>query len=168
MIAVSDTTPLNYLILIEAEGVLPSLFTTVYITPAIVSEMSHHRAPDVVRAWVRSLPPWVVVEAPTRIDPGLPPNLHRGEAEALSLAMETGPDWVLLDDRSARRAARDRGMSIAGTPNLLEEAAVRGLLAIEDAIDRLRGTNFRATEAQYRAILENVARRRADPPPHTS
>lgn len=168
MIAVSDTTPLNYLILIEAQDILPALFNTVHIPPAVVEEMSHPRAPEVVRVWAASLPAWAVVAAPSRIDPGLPANLHRGEVEALSLALELRPDWVLLDDRAARRAARDRGLAIAGTPNLLEEAAVRGLVVIEDAIDRLRGTNYRATEAQYRAILENVAARLADPPPHTS
>jgi hypothetical protein len=35
---------------------------------------------------------------------------------------------------------------LAGTPNVLEEAACRGLLDIEDAIGKLKQTKYRATE----------------------
>jgi predicted nucleic acid-binding protein len=45
MIVVSDTTPLNYLILIGAAHVLPELFGRVYAPTAVIKELSHARSP---------------------------------------------------------------------------------------------------------------------------
>ena len=39
MIVVSDTTPLNYLILTEAIHVLPAIFGRVYAPPAVIEEL---------------------------------------------------------------------------------------------------------------------------------
>jgi len=56
MIVVSDTTPLNYLILIEAIDLLPALFDIVYAPPAVIRELSHPRSSEAVRLWA-NLPP---------------------------------------------------------------------------------------------------------------
>jgi predicted nucleic acid-binding protein len=41
MLVVSDTSPLNYLVLIGQEAILPSLFGRVLTTPAVLRELSH-------------------------------------------------------------------------------------------------------------------------------
>ena len=56
MIVVSDTTPLNYLILIDAADVLPKLFGQVYAPSAVLTELSHTRSPELVRKWASGLP----------------------------------------------------------------------------------------------------------------
>ena len=56
MIVVSDTSPLNYLILVDAVHVLPRLFTHVYTAAEVVREMGHDRAPAVVRDGLNSPP----------------------------------------------------------------------------------------------------------------
>jgi predicted nucleic acid-binding protein len=71
MIVVSDTTPLNYLILIDSAHVLPALFGRVYAPPAVIWELAHPRSPEPVRRWTDSLPEWLTVQEPTRIDPSL-------------------------------------------------------------------------------------------------
>lgn len=43
MIAVSDTSPLNYLALIGEIELLPRIFTRVLIPPAVISELHHAR-----------------------------------------------------------------------------------------------------------------------------
>lgn len=48
MIVVSDTSPLNYLVLIEADRFLPNLFGQVVAPPAVVAEMRHSRTPGKV------------------------------------------------------------------------------------------------------------------------
>ena len=50
MIVVSDTTPLNYLILIDSVHVLPMLFGSVYAPSAVLRELLHPKTPDAVRA----------------------------------------------------------------------------------------------------------------------
>lgn len=66
MIAVSDTSPLNYLALIGEIELLPRIFTRVLIPPAVVSELNHARTPPVVTAWTANLPSWVDVVPPGR------------------------------------------------------------------------------------------------------
>jgi len=147
MIVVSDTTPLNYLILIEAAQVLPALFGRVYAPTAVIQELSDPRGPQPVRAWASSPPEWLAVDEPTQVDETLSKTLHKGEVEAISLARELGADWVLIDERKASREAESRGLRVAGTLGILEEGGARNLLDYEKGRDRLvKETSFYVTE----------------------
>jgi predicted nucleic acid-binding protein len=75
-------------------------------------------------------------QAPKEIDSTLNPKLHEREMQALSLAKELRPDWVLLDDWDARIAAKETNFPVSGTLNVLEAAACRDLLIIEDSPNR--------------------------------
>ena len=55
-IVVSDTSPLNYLLLCKAIDVLPALFGDVMVPPAVLRELQSEDAPDVVRAWLEASP----------------------------------------------------------------------------------------------------------------
>jgi predicted nucleic acid-binding protein len=48
---VADTSPINYLILIQHETLLPALYTHVVIPPAVQRELQDLETPTVVRAW---------------------------------------------------------------------------------------------------------------------
>ena len=65
MIVVSDTTPLNYLILIDSVHVLTALFGRVYAPSAVIRELAHPRSPEPVRRWTDLLPVWLTVQEPT-------------------------------------------------------------------------------------------------------
>ncbi len=54
MIVVSDTTPLNYLILIGQIDLLPRLYGQVIVPTTVVHELKHLRAPESVRSWMAS------------------------------------------------------------------------------------------------------------------
>jgi len=151
MIVVSDTTPLNYLILIEAAQVLPALFGRVYTPTAVIQELSDPRGPQPVKAWASSPPEWLAVQEPTQVDETLPKALHKGELDAISLAQELGADWILIDERKASRAAESRGLRVAGTLGILEEGGARNLLDYGKAIDRLvKQTSFYVTDVVLR------------------
>ncbi len=49
MIVVSDTSPLNYLVLVDAVYVLPEPYGEVIVPPAVREELHHPRTPDAVR-----------------------------------------------------------------------------------------------------------------------
>jgi len=83
---VSDTSPLNYLILIEAIEVLPKLFDEVLIPPAVYSELQNPRTPAAVYRLAAALPSWAKVRSPAHIDPAI--ALGAGETEAIALAIE--------------------------------------------------------------------------------
>jgi predicted nucleic acid-binding protein len=79
--------------------------------------------------------------------------LGAGESEAISLALELKADVLLMDERKGRREALARGIAVAGTLNILESAAARGLVNLPEAIIRLQRTSFRASPALLREIL---------------
>lgn len=55
-VLVADTAPLNYLVLIEAVGILPRLFGSVLTPPALKKELSHGNAPSAVSTWIAQPP----------------------------------------------------------------------------------------------------------------
>ena len=65
MIVVADTTPINYLILIEEIDVLPKLYGRVIIPRAVSEELMRSRAPLNVQEWMKQPPDWLEVLSPT-------------------------------------------------------------------------------------------------------
>lgn len=124
MIVVSDTTPVNYLLLIDRVHLLKDLYGRLVLPRAVHDEMQKEGAPDKVRAWAAQLPEWAEVRAAASADPAL--KLGAGEREAIALAEEIGADLPLVDDRKARKEARRRGLSVTGTLAVLVAAAERG------------------------------------------
>jgi predicted nucleic acid-binding protein len=130
MIVVSDTSPLNYLVLVGAIDVLPDLFGEVYAPPAVLVELQHPRTPDVVKDWSQA-----------------PPNWLRSEADAIALALEMGASAVLVDEKKGRRTAIAQGLAVLSTLTVLELAADRDLLDLRATLDALQATTFHCTQA---------------------
>src|SRR5207248_9682217 len=140
MIAVSNTTPLNYLILIGAVDVLPQLFDRVLIPQMVLNELRHACTPETVRTWVANPPTWLEVRpVTTPADPSLA-LLEDGERDAIVLAEQVGADLLLIDEREGRTAATQRGVSITGTLGVLDRAAEGRLLDFQSTIQQLRQT----------------------------
>ena len=59
MIVVADASPLNYLIQIESDGILQSLFGRVFIPTAVMEELRDARAPKQIKSWVADFPGWL-------------------------------------------------------------------------------------------------------------
>jgi len=154
MIVVSDTSPLNYLILIGYAHLLEALYGQVIIPRAVWDELRQPGAPDPVREWVDDLPAWVEVREAFVPDTTL--TLDLGEQEAITVALELKADLVLLDERRGRREAVGRGLAVTGTLGVLEAAARRGLVELPEAITRLKQTSFRAPPRLLEEMLERV------------
>jgi len=157
MIVVSDTTPLNILAQLGLTELLPQLFGSVIITPAIVAELSHTKTPDVVRQWLSNRPSWLTVQAPQQlIFAEVPEGL--GEREAISLAVELHADLLLADDKRARRAAQTHGLSVTGTLGILDAAATKRLIDLPAAVAKLRQTTFHVSEDLLEVLLNRGRR----------
>jgi len=159
MIIVSDTTPINYLVLIGQIDLLEELFGRVIIPPAVFDEFHHPGTPEIVSAWVDAAPPWLEVKPASSFLLASVRKLGAGEREAIALAKELGADAVLMDDRKATKEAKRNNLIIIGTLAILERAAQRGLLNLPEAIERLSQTNFRLPPI---AIIEEMLRRDAE------
>ncbi|HEV7924937.1 MAG TPA: DUF3368 domain-containing protein [Verrucomicrobiae bacterium] len=159
-VVVSDTSPLHYLILCDAQSALPRLFQKVVIPPTVFRELQQPNTPALVRDWASALPSWVEVQAPKSLKLAL--DVDAGELEAICLAQEIEAAALLIDDRAGRNAAIRCGLAVIGTIGILEQAAARGLLELPLAAERLRQTNARLDPDLIRGALErDQARKRA-------
>lgn len=157
MIVVADTTPINYLILIEEIGVLPKLYGRVVIPPAVSEELMRSRAPMKVQEWIKQPPSWLTVVSPTVTpDPRLL-KLDAGERDAIILAEELSADQLIVDELLGRREAEQRSLPVIGTVGVLREAAEMGLLDLRSAFDRLRQTSFHVSPAILASLLDGLA-----------
>jgi predicted nucleic acid-binding protein len=158
MIVVSDTSPLNYLLLVDAVHVLPELFQQVYIPRRVAMELEHPTASLLVRSWIAMPPAWLQIRSPNRIDANL--KLDPGEIHAIGLAEELGADHVLIDEWAARTIAMDRGLHVVGTLGVLDQAAERNLIDLRKTFDLLLQTNFRIDRRLIDQVLERDAKRK--------
>jgi predicted nucleic acid-binding protein len=152
-LVVSDTTPINYLVLLRLDHVLHELYGQLFIPPAVLRELQHAGSPEAVRRWANHLPAWVTIKGPT--SPFVDDRLGTGELESIALAKELPSALLLLDDRVARRVAVDNGLLVAGTVGVSENAAEQGLVELKSALERLAETNFRV---QPKVISDAPAR----------
>jgi len=60
-IIVSDTSPLNYLILIDQSDILAALYERVLIPQAVFNELKNPETPEKVRIWIATAPAWIEV-----------------------------------------------------------------------------------------------------------
>ncbi|NLY01115.1 MAG: DUF3368 domain-containing protein [Rhodopirellula sp.] len=156
MLVVSDTGPLRYLALIGHVDKLPLLYGAVPIPESVARELSHPNTPEAARALIAAPPVWLTVHAGAGSDPGLD-ILGAGERQAIRLAEQIQADLLLCDDLLARRSAAEHRLQVIGTLGVLRDAAKRGLLEIDLALDQLRTrTNFRAIDTLYNAVLKDV------------
>lgn len=157
---VSDTSPLNYLVLIGQAQILEVLYGAVAIPPAVAAELQAESTPLLVREWRQTLPSWCSIQpVATCHDPALG-HLHPGEREAILLAQAIGAEAVLVDERDGRHAATARSLRVTGTLGVLDEAAEQGLLKLPRSLALLQHTSFHATNRLYEQFLARDADRK--------
>lgn len=133
MRVVSNSTPLIALSRIGKLDILRVVFGTIAIPEAVFNEVVKEGASrpgaNEVRdaAWinVQQVKNAVAVELLTH-------DLDRGESEAIVLAKETCADYLLVDEKKARRIAKGSGIKVMGT------AAILGIAASKKEAPRYR------------------------------
>jgi predicted nucleic acid-binding protein len=95
VIVVADASPLRYLILIEHTQVLPALYGRVIVPPAVITELTRERTPNLVRTWMVERPDWLHLQAPTQVVAPMRTDLGEGEREAIRLAVEMAADALI-------------------------------------------------------------------------
>ena len=129
MIAVSNTTPLRYLVAIGQDDLLGGLFDKVYIPIGVHEELTDPKTPEVVRRRILSLPTWLEIRAVREVNTAeFPVTLHRGEREAILLAETLRADVLLIDEQIGRTIAMKRSIPLSGTLGVLERADLMSFL----------------------------------------
>jgi predicted nucleic acid-binding protein len=130
---VSNSSPLIALARIQRLDLLPAIFESVLIPPAVAREIGLS---------VPAVPAWLHVRAPAAL---VPEDVSRrrlgdGELEAIALAIELAANPIIIDDRPARRLAEASGLNVIGThmrrvahrgtPNCLERVSFEQLRCV--------------------------------------
>lgn len=145
----SNSSPLIALEQIGHLDLLQRLFSEVLIPPAVARETASTVA----------LPVWIAERTLAQpIGPQiLRASLGPGESEAISLAIEVGVRWVILDDRPARRLAQALGLPVIGTLGVLLASKRKGFLtAIRPCVDALVNLDFRIDPDLYEHVLADA------------
>lgn len=86
-------------------------------------------------------------------------DLDRGEAEAIVLAKEVKADYLLVDEKKARRIARNSGLRVMGTLGVVALGMKKGLLpAIDPILDSLEQNGFRFSERVRTKVKEEIGK----------
>jgi predicted nucleic acid-binding protein len=150
---VANAGPLNYLVLIGHEGILATLFGKVFVPALVLAELAHPESPPAVRSWAAHPPEWLEVHTARRLGDPMLQRLHRGEKAAIELVVSLRANLLLMDDRAGVAAARAIGFAVTGTLGLLDLAARRQLVTLDDAFTRLKKTNFRYPPNLMQSLL---------------
>lgn len=108
---VSNASPLIALEQIGQLQLIERIFSEILIPPAVAREVASSVVP---RSWIatRELRQSVGLQIPRM-------SLGPGESEAIGLALEVSAEWIILDERPARRVAAGLGLPVIGTLGLL-------------------------------------------------
>lgn len=160
MIVISDTTPIISLIKIKSLDILGTMYKKIIIPKAVYDEliinMDHQSEIDIVQncAFLETK----MVEdnlSVSLLQKQL--KLDLGESEAIVLANRINADLIIIDERKARRIAKDIGLNVTGTLGILVEAKQRGLIKeLKPLLDKLVKNEIRIGKKLYQDILELV------------
>ncbi len=153
MIVVSDTSPVNYLLLIGCQELLKNLFSKIALPAAVLTELQSEHAPAQIREWLGRRPEWVEVRQ-VELPQDFLRDLGPGEREAIYLAKDLGADELLMDDAKGRVAAEHVNLHVVGTIGILDAAALRGFVDLPAAVEKLKQTTFRAKPGLLDSLLK--------------
>ena len=159
MKAVFNSSPLIFLYRLNLLEAAFSLFEKNYVPTGVIDELSYSRKKDeeVIN---------IILENPTVVIRTVKYNLFYeklrtslgiGETEAILLALEinSDSDYVILDDKTARKKALSNGLNIKGTIGILRLFYQKGILTVhpDDIYKKLKSYNFRVEKGIYESIL---------------
>ncbi|MEB3151224.1 MAG: DUF3368 domain-containing protein [Sphaerospermopsis sp.] len=158
MIVVSDTSPLSSLAIVGCLSLLREIYTIVIIPQAVAEELTNSSNEDSRISSVLSLE-WVEIQQTSNLEfvelLRSKQNLDRGEAEAITLALELNANELLIDERLGRREATRLGLSIMGVLGILLIAKHGGLIhAVKPVMnDLISQASFRVSNQLYQEVL---------------
>ncbi|MDD5144043.1 DUF3368 domain-containing protein [Methanoregula sp.] len=129
---ISDSSPLINLAGIGRWGLLHEMFSEIIIPPSVWDEIatSGDILPGAAEVREACGQGWISRKKPdnNHLVNLLCQDLHRGEAEAIVLALELNADLILLDETDARRVAATFGLRKTGVIGILMRAKREGTI----------------------------------------
>ncbi len=142
---VSDTSCFIALANIGELELLKELYQNLIATQQVADEFGE------------GLPNWIEIINPKDQQKQKMLELHidKGEASAITLALEISADLIILDDYKARQVAEKLSLNITGTLGIIVSAKNKGIISsIKPALNKLQQINFRVSENLIKTALK--------------
>jgi predicted nucleic acid-binding protein len=155
-VVVLDAGPLIHLDELGSLGLLTDHFELL-VPDAVWNEVEHHRPALFVSSSLhfrRTTPRGAPSPSLAAISTLYP--LHRGETQALQIAMEYQADMLLTDDTAARLAANQLRIPVHGTLGIVLRAARTRQLSAREVVDLLRALPERSTLHVRPSLLREI------------
>jgi predicted nucleic acid-binding protein len=158
MPAVSDTSPILGLAVIGHLGLLQEQFGEIFIPQTVLAELkidaNFKGASDVRLALNEG---WLKLKEIQNkpLARSLSLDLHQGEAEAITLAIDLSINLLVMDEKIGRERAKDLGLKTVGVLGVLLNAKKHGRIkSLKDVMTALRNeVGFFISDNLYRQIL---------------
>lgn len=152
---ISNTSPIFYLNRLGYLELLERLYGEIVIPYGVLEELEEGEkagedVPDVSKyKWIKlgniSVPSFIKII----------PDLGKGEAEALSLAVEEKQHLLIVDDELARKIAKLQSLKFTGTAGILLKAKKGGLInEIKPILNQLKNVGFFLSEKVLTDIVK--------------
>ena len=115
LVVVADSSPLHYLLPIEAVDILQSLYSRVMMPQTVAAELQVPSAPAAVRSWISQPPEWCEILPDPHYEFAIP-FLDAGKSADILLAATVPADRVLIYERAGREEARRRHWNVRAIP----------------------------------------------------
>lgn len=141
---ISNTGPIIAIMLIERLDILRNLFQKVFVPEAVHKELLLGENIGVGLSSYKQAS-WIQIHSlQNALDPLIKTVLDIGEASVIQLAREIKADYVLIDERKARKVARNiYGLRVIGTARILIEAKKKEMIDnVGDALKKIRDGGY--------------------------
>lgn len=141
---ISNTGPIIAIMLIEQLDILQNLFQKVFVPETVHKELLLGENTGIGLASYKQAS-WIqVTSLQNALDPLIKTVLDIGEASVIQLAREIKADYVLIDERKARKVARNiYGLRVIGTARILIEAKKKEMIDnVGDALMKIRDGGY--------------------------
>ena len=156
---VSNTGPIIALSAINKLDILKRLFDQVVVPEAVHHEIMQGGKFYTGLACYKKAT-WIRVEIPkSPMEPLLETLLDKGEASVIHLVREKGADFVLVDERKARKICRNvYKMNVVGSARILVEAKLRGIIPnVREAMEEMRNKGYWIHDDIFNSALKQAS-----------
>lgn len=141
---ISNTGPIIVPMLVERLDILQNLFQKVFVPEAMHKELLLGENIGIGLASYKQAS-WIQVHSlQNALDPLIKTVLDIGEASVIQLSQEINADYVLIDERKARKIARNiYGLRVIGTARILVKAKSKRMIDnVGGALKKIRDGGY--------------------------
>ena len=151
MILIADSSALVTLSIVDKLDILEQLFGEVYVPRAVYEEVSQENKAESYK--LKNYCKDKVLDIQSRTNFNI--SLGQGESEAIVLYSEQNADFLLCDDKKAKKFAQNFGLKVIGSLGILLKAKESGLInEISPLIELLKNSRIFIDDRTFELVLK--------------